>query len=290
MTSLRNIDAMLLQTFVAIADAGTFAAAAERVGRTPSAVSMQMKRLEALFRDTPIFEHKGRKKELTATGEVLLSHARQILQLNGSLWSSMAAVNSPGLIRLGAPDDYVYTLLPDILERYAKVFPYIRVDVTCEPSEGLSQLIGKDKLDLAVVTRRPNDEASQTIRKEPVVWVTAKGKRFERSDVLPLAMFQPGCVARAKTIEACTRAGRQYRIAYSSPSIAGLLSPIRAGLAIGAIARCSVPDDLEIVPASDNLPQIEGIDIALMRGQSPQYPDFVQRLADEIHASLALIG
>jgi DNA-binding transcriptional LysR family regulator len=289
MSSLRNIDPMLLETFVAIADAGTFAAAAERVGRTPSAVSMQMKRLDALFNETPIFEHKGRKKALTPTGEVLLSHARQIIQLNGSLWNSLAAANRPGLIRLGAPDDYVYTLLPDILERYAKVFPHIQVDVTCEPSEGLSELIGKDKLDLAMVTRRPNDASSKTIRKEPVVWVAAKGKRFIDADELPLAMFQPGCVARAKTMEACARAGRRYRIAYSSPSIAGVLSPIRAGLAIGAIARCSVPEDLEILPSSDRLPAIDGIDIALMHGQATTYPDYVQRLADEIHASLSLV-
>lgn len=288
MSSLRNIDPLLLETFVAIADTGTFAAAAARVGRTPSAISMQMKRLEALFDDTPIFEHKGRKKVLSSTGEVLLSHARQIIQLNGSLWSSLAAANSPGMIRLGAPDDYVYTLLPDILERYARVFPFVRVDVTCEPSEGLSELIARDKLDLAVVTRRPNDMVSRTIRQEPVVWVAARGKRFRRSDTLPLAMFQPGCVARAKTIEACTKAGRAYRVAYSSPSIAGVLSPIRAGLAIGAIARCSVPDDLEVLPPSDNLPPVEGIDIALMRGSASVFPDFIQRLADDIQASLSL--
>lgn len=288
MATLRNIDPMLLETFVAIAETGSFAVAAEKVGRTRSAVSMQMKRLEDQFAESPIFTYSGRRKQLSATGEVLLSHARNILALNDTLWRSMAASNSPGLIRLGAPDDYVYSLLPDILDRYAKVFPHIQVEVTCEPSEGLSQLIMLDKLDLAVVTRRPSDNVSETIRVEPIVWVTAKGKQFSPEDALPLAMFQAGCVARAKTIEACVKAGREYRVAYSSASIAGLLSPVRAGLAAAAIARCSVPDDLEIAPASANMPEVEGIDIALMRSGAKEYPDFVRSLAEEIQASLAI--
>ncbi|WP_299864323.1 LysR substrate-binding domain-containing protein [uncultured Hoeflea sp.] len=287
MATLRNIDPVLLETFVAIAETGSFASAAVRVGRTRSAVSMQMRRLEEQFRDTPLFEQKGRRKRLTGTGEILLSHARNILELNEGLWQSMAVANSPGLIRLGAPDDYVYTLLPDILERYARVFPHIHVEVTCEPSEELSELITLDKLDLAVVTRRPADKVSKTIRVEPIVWVAAKGTRFPPDEPLPLAMFQPGCVARAQTIDACARAGRDYRVAYSSPSIAGLLSPVRAGLAAAAIARCSVPHDLEILPPSDDLPEIGGIDIALMRGGTSQRPAFIQSLAEEIHASLS---
>ncbi|MCJ9673281.1 MULTISPECIES: LysR substrate-binding domain-containing protein [unclassified Neorhizobium] len=289
MSILRKIDPLLLEVFVAIADSGSFSAAADRVGRTKSAVSMQMKRLEALFEGNPIFEIQGRSKRLTTHGEQLLAHARLILRLNDSLWKTMAQKNGPGLIRLGAPDDYVYTLLPNILERYAKKFPRVEIEVTCEPSEGLSDLIGRNALDLAVVTRRPNDDVSRTIRLEPIVWATAKGRRFSKSEPLPLAMFQPGCVARAKTIEACARVGLAYRIAYSSPSIAGLLSPVRAGLAVAAIARCSVPADLEILAEGNDLPEVNGLDIALMRGGSSEHPHFVQHLADEIHASLSLL-
>jgi DNA-binding transcriptional LysR family regulator len=289
MSALRKIDPLLLEAFVAIAESGSFAAAADRVGRTKSAVSMQMKRLEALFEHNPIFEYQGRNKRLTAHGEQLLAHARVILQLNDSLWQSMARTNGPGLVRLGAPDDYVYTLLPNILERYARKFPRVQIEVTCEPSESLSELIGRNELDLAVVTRRPNDEVSRTIRLEPIVWASARGRRFSKSEPLPLAMFQPGCVARSKTIEACARVGRDYRIAYSSPSIAGVLSPVRAGIAIAAVARCSVPDDLEILSTDDNLPEVNGIDIALMRGGVSEHPNFVQHMADEIHANLGLL-
>ncbi|NTG05329.1 LysR substrate-binding domain-containing protein [Rhizobium rhizogenes] len=289
MSTLRKIDPLLLEVFVAIAESGSFAAAADRVGRTKSAVSMQMKRLEALFENNPIFEYRGRKKCLTAHGEQLLAHSRVILQLNDSLWQSMARTNGPGFVRLGAPDDYVYALLPNILERYARKFPRVQIEVTCEPSESLSELIGRNELDLAVVTRRPSDEVSKTIRLEPIVWASARGRRFSKSEPLPLAMFQPGCVARTKTIEACASVGRDYRIAYSSPSIAGVLSPVRAGLAIAAVARCSVPQDLEILAADENLPEVKGIDIALMRGGPSEHPHFVQHLADEIHSSLGLL-
>ena len=285
MANIRKIDPILLEAFVAIVDGGSFAAAAETVGRTTSAVSMQMKRLEELL-PNKIFESHGRTKRLTASGEVLLAHARVILKLSDTMMQSMIPVNAPGVIRLGSPDDYVYTLLPDILDRYAQSFPDVRVEVTCQPSEELAGLIAHDKLDLALVTRRADDKESETVRREPIVWVAAAGRTFAASEPLPLAMFQPGCVARAKTIEACTMAGRDYRIAYSSPSIAGLLSPVRAGRAVAAIARCSVPDDLQIIEASSSLPAINAIEIALMRGKSPKHPDFVHRLASDIQTSL----
>ena len=81
-------------------------------------------------------------------------------------------------------------------------------------------------------------------------------------------------------------ARRDYRIAYSSPSIAGLLSPVRAGRAVAAIARCSVPDDLEIIDDDHSLPYVTPIEIALMRGKEPKHPDFIHRLASDIQLSL----
>lgn len=286
MANIRKIDPILLEAFVAIVDGGSFAAAAETVGRTTSAVSMQMKRLQDLL-PNPIFESHGRTKRLTASGEVLLAHARMILKLSDTMMASMMPANTPGVIRLGSPDDYVYTLLPDILNRYAEAFPEVRVELTCQPSEELASLIAHDRLDLALVTRRADDSESQTVRREPIVWVAAAGRTFSASEPLPLAMFQPGCVARARTIEACTMAGRDYRIAYSSPSIAGLLSPVRAGRAVAAIARCSVPEDLKIIDADHSLPAINAIEIALMKGRAPKYPDFVHRLACDIQTSLS---
>lgn len=138
----------------------------------------------------------------------------------------------------------------------------------------------------AVLTRRPTDRVSKTVRIAPIVWVAAKGKRFPSDAPLPLAMFQPGCVARVRTIKACARTGRDYRVAYLSPGIAGLLSPVRAGLAAAAIARCSGPQDLEILPSSDDLPEVGGIDTAQMRSGASISPDHIRCLAEEIQASL----
>ncbi|SIR43839.1 transcriptional regulator, LysR family [Rhizobium sp. RU35A] len=286
MPNLRKIDPLLLQALVAIADGGSFGAAAEKVGRTKSAVSMQMKRLESLFASTPIFEQRGRTKRLTEQGEQLLAHARVILQMNDTLWHKMALAQGPETVRLGAPDDYAYALLPNILERFGRSFPNVQVELTCEPSEGLSARIGRNELDLALVTRRPNDDISQVIRMEPVVWAKARGKPLDMTQPLPLAVFQPGCVSRAHIIEACTKANRPYRIAYSSHSLAGILSPVRAGLAIAAIALCSVPDDLDVIEPGPDLPEVKGIDLALMRSGSRGQPVFVQHLMEEICESL----
>jgi DNA-binding transcriptional LysR family regulator len=286
MANLRNIDPFLLEVFVAISDSGSFSAAAEKVGRTRSAVSMQMKRLEALFEHTPIFEFNGRTKRLTEKGEQLLVHSRAILQLNDTLWQKMAQAHGPGTVRLGAPDDYAYALLPNILERFGQRFPQVQVELTCEPSEELAERIARHEIDLAVVTRRPHDDVSQVVRIEPVVWAKAKGKPIDLTQPLPLAVFQPGCVTRTQAIEACATANKEYRIAYTSHSLAGILSPVRAGLAIAAIARCSVPDDLEIVEFDRTLPELKGIDLALMKSKRHGQTAFVQHLTEEICTSL----
>ncbi|MDO1582449.1 LysR substrate-binding domain-containing protein [Rhizobium oryzicola] len=287
MPNLRKIDPLLLEVLIAIADSGSFAAAAERVGRTKSAVSMQMKRLQTLFPNTPIFETRGRKRRFTQHGEQMLAHARAILQLNETLWRKMAQSHGSGIVRLGAPDDYAYALLPDILERFGQRFPHVQVELTCEPSEFLSERIGRNEIDLALVSRRPNDDASRVIRIEPVVWAKARGKYLDMTQPLPLAVFQPGCVARAQIIEACAKANLPYRIAYSSHSLAGILSPVRAGLAVAAIARCSVPDDLDVIEPGHVLPDVQGIDLALMKSGSRGQTVFVNHLMEEICASLA---
>ena len=110
------LDLELLQTLVAIAETGNFSAAAEVVFRTPSAVSMQVKRLEELL-GRSIFKRDSRSVALTADGEQLLVHARRVLAMNREIVAKFITPDVAGVVRMGAPDDAAERLLPEMLRR-----------------------------------------------------------------------------------------------------------------------------------------------------------------------------
>ncbi|WP_175577783.1 LysR substrate-binding domain-containing protein [Mongoliimonas terrestris] len=275
----------MLSTLVAIAETGTFAGAAARIGRTESAVSMQMKRLEELVGGSPIFLRDGRRRTLTDRGEVLLAQARKLLEVHDETWRVLGLAQMSGTIRLGTPEDYVGTLLPRALDRFAKLHPHVEVAVTCEPSGSLAKLVQDRRIDLALVTRGPGMEESEFLYHEPTVWVTSPHHTAHLEPVAPLALFQPGCSGRAAALEAWTRSGRPHRLAYSSPSVAGLLTIVRAGLGVAALARCSVPPDLMVIDDNDRFPDLPDLPIVLLRSAGLDSPQ-ANALAREIRSSL----
>jgi len=282
------IDPQLLITLVAIADSGSFSGAAGRIGRTESAVSMQMKRLEELVGDPPLFKRDGRRRLLASRGEALLAHARRFVELHEETRAMLKMTSLVGTVRLGAPEDYVSSLLPNALDRFASQYANVEVQVTCEPSDALSRLVADRRIDLAIVTRGSSGSDAQFLRSEPMVWVTSMHHAIHQESTVPLALFQPGCVGRALVIEALREYGRSYRIAFSSPSVAGLLTVVRAGLAVAALAKCSVPDDMRIITPEDGFPSLPFLDICLLQSNGTYSAPAVKALAAEIRADLGV--
>ena len=140
----------------------------------------------------------------------------------------LATTNGAGMIRLGAPEDYVGALLPHALDRFSRAHPNVEVDVICEPSGSLSRLVTERRIDLALVTRNPAQKSAETLRSEPTVWVASPLHDIHRQPVVPLALFQQGCLGRSLALDALSRAGRAHRVAYSSPSVAGIHKPTLA--------------------------------------------------------------
>jgi DNA-binding transcriptional LysR family regulator len=253
----------LLSTFVAIVDLGSYHAAAARVGRSVPAISLQMKRLEALFAPQRLFEQRGRRRVLTPLGEILLSHARNILQLNDALWSCIVQSSGGRPIRFGAPDDYAVTLVPPVLERFPFGINGAPIEMVCAPSQSLVSMIEADELDVALVTKPSGWDSLEVVRREPIVWASHPRLDWSTAEAQPLAVFQPGCQARKAALDAFARTGRPYRVAFSSPSVTGLLSAVRSGLAVGAVARCSVPSDLAIVGEAEGFPSLPHLELSL---------------------------
>src|SRR6201999_4467313 len=180
------IDVDQLRTFIAIAETGSFTKAAEVVNKTQSAVSMQMKRLEERI-EKPIFARDGRASKLTEDGARLLDYARRIVKLNMETLAAFSDAHLSGHVRLGVPDDYADRYLPEIMARFSRAYPGVELSVICEPSTDLLERIDASEIDLAIVTNCDNKRASETFRRERLLWVTSARHSTHTEERLPLA-------------------------------------------------------------------------------------------------------
>ncbi|HDZ57905.1 MAG TPA: LysR family transcriptional regulator [Pseudomonas xinjiangensis] len=269
MANYPTIDSELLRTFVAIADESGFTRAATALNRTQSAVSMQMKRLEEDVLQRPLFLKDGRQLCLTAEGQVLLGYARRILKLQGEVLSSLREPHMVGTVSIGTPDDYVMRFMPSILARFAQTYPMVQVELHCEPSY---QLLQRKDLDLTIVTREPGKEIGQLLRQEQVVWAQAAGVNLHEQSVLPLAMFNSDCFCRAWACNALDTMERDYRVAYTSPSLSAIMAVVSIGLAITAQLQSLVHADMRIIGKEEGLPDMPSASIVLLRNSRNQSP------------------
>ena len=277
------LDLEHLATFAAIVESGSLVRAAGRIGRSQSAVSMQLKKLEDRI-GLKLLERDAHGVTLTEAGGILLQHARRFRNLNAEVWTALREPALEGRVRLGMPDDYAVQLLPPVLGSFAARHPRVAVELACEQSDSLMEGLGSGRIDVAVFTRSAT-RPGPLLRREPLVWVGPPQVRAEALDPLPLALYQPGSLDRELVLQALEVRSQRYRIAYSSPSIAGLLAALRAGLAVAAMTRCSVPQDLRLLPESDRLPPLPPLEVAIATAPG-QDGGIVQRLREEIVLAL----
>ncbi|TYC80035.1 LysR family transcriptional regulator [Stappia sp. BW2] len=263
-----QLDHALLRTFLACVDAMSFSRAATRVHKSPATVSMQIQRLEDRI-GKPLFMRDTRNLALTRTGEELEGYARRILRLHDEAVEAFRQPEMEGAVTIGAPDDYIAAMLPDVLRRFASLFPRVELNVVCAQSTALLPQVDDGQIDLAIVTRTGGTEG-RLIRREPMVWISSRdGQALER-DPLPVALYEAGSQARAVTLEALGRSGLRYRSAYSSFSHSALVTLVEAGLAVAAVVQMAVPPTVERVDHDRGLPPLEPLDIILVRSKGAQ--------------------
>ncbi|UDL88677.1 LysR family transcriptional regulator [Mesorhizobium sp. PAMC28654] len=278
------LDLNLLKTFVAVVESGSLSNAAPRVGRSQSAVSMQMQRLEEMVGNR-LLVRGPRTVMPNAIGEDFLIYARRLLKLSDEAWASVTRPKETGSVRLGVPDDYAAFLLPPVLSRFAADHPLVTVELICEQSTALVKTLAEGRLDLAIVTRLP-DQPLEVIRLERFVWVASPNHVAWENDPLPVALFEPGCAARMNVLQALGDADRSYRCTYSSASLLGLIAVVQAGLAVAGLAQRSVPASLRIIGANERLPVLPDLEIGILRNPLSATPA-VDRLNDFLRRDLA---
>src|SRR5262245_3095949 len=278
------LDLDQLQTFVAIADTGSFTRAAEEVHRTQSAVSMQMRRLEERI-GKALFEKEGRSNKLSEEGERLLSYARRLIHLNRETLAAFDDRRLEGTIRIGTPDDYADRFLPEIMARFARSNPRVELTVICEPTPGLVEHIKRGNLDLAIVTHSSAHGQSEVVRREPLLWVSSANHATHEQETLPMAFGRPTCIWRRAACDLLDRMNRDYRILFSSFSATVITAAVLSGLAISVLPECALRPGMRVLGDADGFGVLPDCRIGIMRGHSVR-ADIVEAIARHISDSL----
>ena len=276
----------ILRTFVAIADTGNFTTAAEAVLRTPSAVSMQIKKLEEQLNVT-LFLRDARSVTLTESGEVLLPYARRMLALSNEAVGRFRMPEMKGVVRLGAPDDIGERFMPTILRRFAELYPLIMVDT----SGALRRRLAEQRLDLTLVNCAPGQvvHEGEVIHQEQLVWAGAKCGTAHLRDPLPVSIWEDGCCWRADALARLDKDKRPYRIAYLSAHTMAQRAAVIADLAVAPLPRSYLTDDMTALGAKHGLPELGSFEVRLLTGKETS--ETIRAVADSVrYAFSEMIG
>jgi DNA-binding transcriptional LysR family regulator len=274
MLNTQTLDVESLRAFLLIAEGYSFTQAGDRLGRTQSAISMQIKRLEEILGQTVLSRGKGGGVTLTTHGRYLLGRARQIMALNDEVMTTFRAPIIAGNVRLGTPDDYALSHIPGVLRRFAETHPAVQVDVLCSSSTDLVEKLKAGELDLTLVSdgNQPRNWPAVSLWRGPLSWITSTLYAPHRQDPLPLALAHDDCGWRASAQQALEKAGIRYRIAYLSGTQVGTHAPVVAGLAVTVSALTVLPEGVRAMRADEGLPRLPEFGIVMLKGRSPAQP------------------
>lgn len=283
---MRHVDLDLLRTFLAVVETGSFAAAAEQLGCTQPAVSLQIKRLETMF-DQELIE-RARPARATEPGQTVLGYARRMLRLNDELLDRFAPSRQGIVLRVGIPNDFSVAMLPVALSRFAAAEPNVMLDLQSELSHTLLDGLKAGRFDMvvAMTPERISDNAVKTWN-ERLVWIASPNIRPGGDAPLPLVCYPEGCVYRARVLKRLSEEGLNWRIVMTSPSFTSVTDAVRSGLGAAAFSETTAPNDLR-VERRKPWPDLGTVSVGLYR-----HPDGLnaagQRLADHLLDSLERI-
>src|SRR4051794_6925668 len=274
------LDLELLRSFVSVIDAGGFTRAGERVHRTQSTVSQQIKRLEEDV-GQPLLNRNGKDVTPTEAGERLLSYARRLLALAEEARDVMARPGSEGAIRLGVPEDFAAYRLTKLLAAFSRSHPGLRLDVRADQSTHLRRDLERGDLDLALFKRAAGEKTGIAVWPERVHWVTSKSRpRHTSEGSVPLIGFPAGCLYRSRAVHALESAGRNWHMAYTSSSLAGIQAAVAAGMGLSIMSEMAIQTDHRVLTAKDGFAPIERTEVALVA--APEASPATLRLAGRL--------
>ncbi|WP_416356621.1 LysR family transcriptional regulator [Aureimonas phyllosphaerae] len=259
---MRHLDSDALLAFVAVAEAGSFTVAAQRINKSQAAVSIAVARLEERL-GRKLFDRLPRRVALTSAGERLHHYAQKILSLEDEAIASLSDAAHETRVRLGMPDDYLALFGGALVEAFAPRFPLVGIDLRCGFSCQLESMVEARELDMAIITQNSAEPKGEVLRTERQVWCAGPSRSPETAPVLRLALFPDGCRSKPLVLRSLDKAGRPWKIGYSSSSIQGLQLAVASGDMITVLPESAVPPDWRRLGEEDGLPPIPSLALAI---------------------------
>lgn len=272
-----NFDIDVLRSFAMGMSLGSFAKAADRLGRSTSAISAQMKKLEDQA-GTALFKKSGRNLVLTDAGETMLAYARRMLDLNDEASAAIRGAELEGWVRLGLQEDFGEALLPRVLGQFVRSHPKVRVEAHVVRNKELLERVTSGQLDLAlawgVPGKTPSTPFCEKVADVPMCWIGPLREPDDlqilpEDDPLALAALEAPCLLRNAATDALDHAGMAWRMAFVSSSLGGLWAATAAGLGLTVRTPIGLPASLQILaPDRHGLPVLPHLDLMLHRADN----------------------
>ncbi|MEL6773421.1 MAG: LysR family transcriptional regulator [Pseudomonadota bacterium] len=284
-----DLDAM--RAALTIAETGSVSVAASRLGRTPAAISMQLKKLEDTLGNA-LFNRTRSGMTLTTAGERLMPYARRMVETERAAREAFLSAALSGTVRLGLIDDVIGVHLTAMLAAFARSHPGVTVDVTVGPSVTLGPQLERGEVDIALITTGgpgvdPRD-SDIVLFDEPLAWVVARTCDVWQERPLPLALSAHGCAWRRQTLEALERADIPHRVAYQSEFTTALSAAVAGGLAVSVLPPSAMPEGTRVVGPAEGAPPLGSAQIMMRLGHRPSgvTTALAARIAEQFGASL----
>lgn len=258
-----NLPTDTLRAFISVIDLGGFTRAANALGRTQPAISLQMRRLEQIV-GAKLITLDGRELKLTEQGEALAIYARQLLRLNDEAVAHFTGRTATGTLRIGLPTDFSAAYLQEVISEFSGGLPALKIEVHCDLSRHVLSRLHADELDIALGILNP-DQNPYLVRswEERPIWTSAKEGGTHGRTPVPLASHPEGCEYRSRMIAALRSIGREWRIVYTNPGISGLQRAVSTGLGVSALTRKTLLPDMRVLGPKDGFPELASIRVGL---------------------------
>jgi DNA-binding transcriptional LysR family regulator len=198
---------------------------------------------------------------LTEQGDIVLRYARRILELNDEMLDSVRGASLSGTVRAGFARDFVETILPHALTRFSALYPLVQLEVQIDRNMVLEQQIKEAKLDVALTLGDAKHRTATKLGELPLKWIASPRFVEIKSEPLPLVLFAHPCIFRSRALDALQQARRAWRIALTSPSLAGLWAAVYANLGITVRPQTGAPPKMHF--SLPNMPDPGAVDVAL---------------------------
>ncbi|WP_367873938.1 LysR family transcriptional regulator [Luteolibacter sp. Populi] len=266
------LDLDLIRCFIEVAESKGFTAASRRLHLTQSAVSLKIQRLESLI-GSSVFQRTSRTLELTPEGDLLLAYGRRLLALNHEMLDRISRVADTGSLRLGVMQQFGQQFLPTLLSEFNRTHPDVELSVEVGMTGELLAGLESDRFDLVVGAAGRSGSSfheDRVLLREKLAWVQSTQTALKPGTTpLPLVLFPAPCGYRKTALDLLERAGRPWRIAYSSASLPSIQAAIQAGLGIGVLAKSAILPGMKAVGPKADLPPMPDVSIAIYSRRSP---------------------